>query len=276
MPNLENGLQADNHVDVSAVIINEVFHERRMTHIEESSIRPWGINWEVMRKKAEDYCLYQLNPMHKDFFTVELNNFIWEILRGNSFYLGLAPSSAPTFYSIDGHIPRDSRRKAKRREQYGMKLFGAITTYKNILKAIIMEMKRDFRSNEVATEELMIANKKLNSHYAKLSHLFGRGFHSIGHTFNEDINQKVHYINFIALGYDIDTLSTFPYPVNGYCPLNYYIHNNMTEVWTFSSLFNNMDNQKNIEKAISYHEDINTEWFSEINDKSERDEDLPF
>ena len=275
MPNLENGLQADNHVDVSAVIINEVFHERNMGYVGESSIRPWGINWEVMRKKAESYC-YDNSFMHKDFFTVELNNFIWEILRAHSLYLGLAPSSAPSFSSIERRIPRDSRRKAKRREQYGIKLFGAITTYKNILKAIIMEMKRDFRSNEVASEELMIANKKLNSHYAKLSHLFGRGFHSIGHTFNEDINQKVHYINFIALGYDIDTLSTFPFPENGYCPLNYYIHNNMTEVWTCSALFNNMDNQKNISKAISYHKDVNTEWFSEINDKSERDEDLPF
>ena len=275
MPNLENGLQADNHVDVSAVIINEVFHERNMGYVGESSIRPWGINWEVMRKKAESYC-YDNSFMHKDFFTVELNNFIWEILRAHSLYLGLAPSSAPSFSSIERRIPRDSRRKAKRREQYGIKLFGAITTYKNILKAIIMEMRRDFRSNEVASEELMIANKKLNSHYAKLSHLFGRGFHSIGHTFNEDINQKVHYINFIALGYDIDTLSTFPFPENGYCPLNYYIHNNMTEVWTCSALFNNMDNQKNISKAISYHKDVNTEWFSEINDKSERDEDLPF
>lgn len=275
MPNLENGLQADNHIDVSAVIINEVFHERNMGYVGESSIRPWGINWEVMRKKAESYC-YDNSFMHKDFFTVELNNFIWEILRAHSLYLGLAPSSAPSFSSIERRIPRDSRRKAKRREQYGIKLFGAITTYKNILKAIIMEMRRDFRSNEVASEELMIANKKLNSHYAKLSHLFGRGFHSIGHTFNEDINQKVHYINFIALGYDIDTLSTFPFPENGYCPLNYYIHNNMTEVWTCSALFNNMDNQKNISKAISYHKDVNTEWFSEINDKSERDEDLPF
>ena len=270
MPNLENGLPMDNHVDVSAVIINDVFHERRMSHIEESSIQPWGINWEVMRKKAESYCLYQLNPMHKDFFTVELNNFIWEILRGHSLYLGLAPSSEPSFRSLMNGRPCDNRRKAKRREQYGAKLFGAITTYKNILKAIILDMKRNYRQSEVATEELMIANEELNSHYAKLSHLFGRGFHSIGHTYNEDINQKVHYINFIAKGYDIDTLSEYYYPENGYCPLNYYIHNYMTEVWTCSALFNNSRylEKKDKEKSI--------EWFSEINDKSEIDIDLPF